>query len=339
MLPFAFFVLAALRQQPVTGPAFVRDQPAFARPTRWNGSWIVRSDRSYVISIDDGTLKPLGNDALDVVLEVAESHARHLMLGVKDDKLKLVRLEADKTAIDVPLPDFVVQHPAQCELAATESSCLLLGSSLYSCALPDAHWAETPLDRTLWNRAGVPCVPRAMAVHDARLYVAIDHGEWGGGLWSIDLKTGKQSLVENDSDPATGLATSDDGRLWATWGQAHMNARQGTLRVLEHGKWKIVVRSDGSTLERKADWPADAFLAVACNKDRVFVTTRTLGVFELADKSWSRFTIDWASDLRATGLGVDGDTVIITTYDAGVVLWNLRTAEHRFVLTSPGLGR
>jgi hypothetical protein len=334
-LLLAIALLAAQRQPigPIVAP--VRDQSAFAHPARWNGGWVVKGDRVFVVSLEHATLEPLAHGGLDVVLDVAESSRRQILFGTQANKPKLLHMESDQTTLDVPLPAVVADQPAQWHLAATDTGCVLLGRSLLVCTFADSHWTELTVDRTRWNRAGIIEAPSALAVHDGQLFIAIDHGEWGGGLWSIDLASGKQSLVENDSEPATGLASDDEGRLWATWSLAHLGPGTGTLRVLERGKWRLVAHAGDSTLERKKDWPAGAFLSVACDKDRVLVLTSAPGVFELADKTWRRLTINLPDDAYATGLGIERDTAIITTHDTGVLVWNLRTGEHRTARVTP----
>jgi hypothetical protein len=55
------------------------------------------------------------------------------------------------------------------------------------------------------------------------LYVATAHGEFGGWLDSLELKTGTKHLDLLQGLPVTGIAAAPDGRLIACEGLGHMN--------------------------------------------------------------------------------------------------------------------
>jgi hypothetical protein len=329
MLAIAFALLAAAPSVPEEA-LFVRDHPVLGRLVRWGDGWVVTADRAYVVPVTGNELRPVAHPALDRVLEVAESSPTlRVLFGTKGREAKLLSVGASQGATELGLPDAATKGATNWRLAVSGSRVVLVdGRVLFSCELPKCRWSKVDFKQQLWRRRGEPDEPKAVAVLENEVLIAVDSGEWGGGLWSIDTRRGKVSLVENDSEPATGVTVDRAGRVWATWGQSHMIAAQGTLRVRENGKWKVVARSDNLEPHRHRNWPLEptSFESVTVVGGRVFVLTSALGVVEMAN-GWSIRTMGWPGHQYVTALELSGDTAVIVTFDGGVVLWNLRTGQ------------
>lgn len=300
---------------------FVRDHAVLARPVRWGDAWAVSADRAYLVPLGSGELRPITHPALDLVLDVAESSPNvRLLFGIRGTKATLLSLGSKQGSRELALPAVVAKGVKNWRLAASASRVALFdGRVLLWCELSSCRWSKVELTRQLMRRRREPDQPRGMVIVDDEVLVAIDNGEWGGGLWSVNTRTGKASLVENDDEPATGVTVDRLGRVWATWGQSHMIAAQGTLRVRERAKWRVVARSDNMDRGRHQNWSLEttAFESVAVVDDRVFLLTNSLGVVEMRN-GWSVRTKDWPGHQYLTGLAISGDTAIIVSYDAVV---------------------
>jgi hypothetical protein len=146
--------------------------------------------------------------------------------------------------------------------------------------------------------------------------------------------------VADDETPATGLALDARGRLWASWGLRHLFGVEGALRVRDGERWTLVSACDNRPSSRPRSWPfhPTSFQSVATAGDRVFVLTSTQGVVELRDGVWRRRTFGWPRGESFVALAIDGDTAIIGTRDAGVLLWNLRSDEKKLLRLGQGRG-
>lgn len=323
--------LAATPAQPNVD-LVVREPPDFQRLLRWKDGWVTKADRLYAVDPNQVSLEPFEHAGVDVVLEMAESPGASFVFGLKGKKARLVSAKSTSQNPEIALPAEVLRSPTAWRLAVGGDRVVLLGSKLaFSCNLPHCKWSRTKIRQDLWSGRGGTNEPRAILVYGSQVFVAVNQGEWGGGLWSLALTTGEVSLVEGDSEPATGLALDDEGRVWATWGLAHGVSKQGTLRILEGGKWKLISRTDNLDRKRQENWllPPTSFESVAIDRGRVFLLTSTLGVVELVDGSWRQRTTDWPGDEYVYALGVQTDTAFIVISFHRVLVWNLRSGAKR----------
>ena len=313
----------------------IRDQPVLQGLLRWQGGWVAAGNQLFTIDVHKKSAAPLEHSGLDAVLDVAEASATALVFGTKGQQAKLVVTNSSVPEVEIPLPVEVLSDPSRWRLAAAGEKVVLISNNLtFSCKVPDYKWSpvrmsQKLMSQELWRAKDRANLLKSILICDAQVFVAVDQGEWGGGLWSVELTTGTVSLVEKDSNPATGLALDDKGRVWATWGLAHKMIRQGTLRVLEGDNWRLVSRTDNLDKTRQKNWslPSTSFNSVTVEQGRIFVLTGTLGVVELVNGSWQQRAIGWSDHQYVTALAMQDDMALIATYNAGVVVWNLCSGE------------
>jgi len=167
---------------------------------------------------------------------------------------------------------------------------------------------------------GDPC-----ALRKDKLYLGKNQGEFGGGLYLLDLSSGKWTKL-NDRR-ITDIQQAPDGTLWVTSGLSHLGGRTGEIAsVTDSGivDQVLVSNFDGSTKK----WPFDAtdFQAVQFTQQGdPIVLTPHLGILTLREDKWIRLTPKWNQHVYLSAfLRVDEHRFVIGTYDAGVVVVDLK---------------
>ncbi len=209
-----------------------------------------------------------------------------------------------------------------------------------------AGWTSVDVPQRPSKRPGWP---KHAVLHAGRLYVGTDSGEWGGELLSLDLA--KHTWRP---EPPTGTTTELDlpirdltldrkGRLWVVRGLSHLGLYEGMLHRLGANGFELIASSKKAVGKRPAarggDWNLDgtAFDAIAFDaQNRPLVLTGSLGVVRrAAGGGWTRLTPSWPDFVYVQGLAVVGETAVIGTYDAGVVLFELGAGAARTVTLEP----
>jgi hypothetical protein len=330
------------RAQPPPKPDFARDQPWLDRVQRWNGEWVAGGqDGFYVVDLASSALRRFRHPAVDTVLALAECPEAQLLYGTSGKRAKLLRVTEAGEAEEIPVPEAVQAHPEWWHLAVDRTRAVLCnGRGVFWLDVARREWTPVKLRKPLWlsrtddDPAEVP--PEAVVLAGARLFAAINQGEFGGGLFEADLQTGVVNLIGVE-DATTGLAMDAGGRLWATWGLSHLDSCGGSLRVQESRRWRLVARCGDLKPEERFNWtlPDHAFNGIAAEGRRVFLVTYTLGVVELDGSRWRLRTPAWPKSLWADALAVEGDTAIVVSSNQGVVVWNLRTGKWKLLRGAP----
>jgi hypothetical protein len=203
-----------------------------------------------------------------------------------------------------------------------------------------------------WTTASVPArkgkTPgwfKHAVLHQKRLYLGSDSGEWGGELVSLDVE--KPSWREEPPMgvppgidlPVRDLEVDRKGTLWVVRGLSHLGLSEGMLHRLGSKGFELVASSKGATgkhpVARGGDWNLDgtAFDAIAFDEhDRPHLLTGSLGVARHNDiGGWSRVTPSWPRFVYVQGLSIVGSTLVLGTYDAGLVLLELNSGAVRTV--------
>lgn len=76
---------------------------------------------------------------------------------------------------------------------------------------------------------------RVLATHAAgsAIWIGTGHGEWGGDLWSLDLRTGRWDRYHDPLHYVTGITLDEEGRLIVSWSMHHFLA-DCLIRVHDH---------------------------------------------------------------------------------------------------------
>jgi hypothetical protein len=101
---------------------------------------------------------------------------------------------------------------------------------------------------------------------------------------------------------------------------------------------KLVGSSSGTRVDVVAharlawELPPASFDAIAFDEEsRLHLLTGELGVVRRDGKRWTRLTPAWPEGAIVSGLAVRGELLVIATFDAGVLLWNVATGKARRV--------
>jgi len=158
-------------------------------------------------------------------------------------------------------------------LAADSEQVVLLAEN--DCRIHDAGgWRPLPMSN--WPdfgkfKRGHRSVPSHLCLHESRIYVAYDFGEWGGAVFSLGLAGGgwrresdgvaTESPQELTSDgwadwiAVNAMKVSPDGTLWVIRGESFAGRMPcGVVQTHKDGKWTTLsaVNSFG---EKWLNWP------------------------------------------------------------------------------------
>jgi hypothetical protein len=176
--------------------------------------------------------------------------------------------------------------------------------------------------------------PKHRLLVDGDLYLGEEAGEFGGGLNRIDIRTGASERIFGGW-PVNSLAIGLDGSVWESEGLAHLTIRKGRIHVNSKGDWTEFCVS-GSSTGRDTNWdlPPTSFGALAIDSiGRPTVLSEELGLVRYESGKWSRLTPDWPGFVYVTSLLLTSDDqAIVGTYDAGVMLLDLRSGKVRRVV-------
>ncbi len=205
--------------------------------------------------------------------------------------------------------------------------------------------------------------PGHCVLDERRLWLGIDKGEWGGQLFSVSIDSGKwlgpaNDLTDSGFDCVHDLALAPDGGVRVVCGLAHLGLRSGGLLTLDPTKATYRVRSFGGAFTRLIDGPAGtlveelaadriarlrsefvrkdgvwnapptSFEAVAFDaRGRAVLLCDSLGLLrESAPDAWEWLTPGWPDrGSGASDLIIVGDTAVVASTRAGVLLVNLET--------------
>jgi hypothetical protein len=149
--------------------------------------------------------------------------------------------------------------------------------------------AQVPTDDKNFSRP-----PSAMLLSGSALWIGYDHGEFGGGLYRLDINQSSPVLMHMLDDRVRFLAKSKAGRIWAAAGISHLGGVDGAVyRIGDDGSPQSVASISGygdyqggrSKIEEQSGVPFPGLSAVAglafTSDDDPIVVLPEFGVFAL----------------------------------------------------------
>jgi hypothetical protein len=141
--------------------------------------------------------------------------------------------------------------------------------------------------------------PSALLLVNDALLIAYDIGEFGGGLYRVDLKRPDRGPTRLIDGNVAALARTKSGVIWAAGGLAHLSGLSAALYRLSGDRLEVIAaisgyaggrRSDGTlqgdTITEKTGLPFPGLTSLSglslAREERPTVVLPTLGVFELA---------------------------------------------------------
>jgi hypothetical protein len=322
---------------------FDRGQPTNEGLVRWDGAIVVRTAPLRRLDVAGGRTEALAIPGAAEILGVATWRGVPVALCRADgerylaikDGARFVRRELSPALRREP-PEGALPVPPV--LAAdTEAMVVLDGRVVHR--FDGLVWQE----RTIVERNPRPHrmgMPTDVLLDGRSLYLGYDRGEWGGALVVVDIESGNSDIapagIHGHDLPLRDLALAPDGRLWVVRGLAHLGVDQGELGVLDGGMMTTVAASSGKRAGpvRHFALASSAFDAVAFDASgRTLLLTGRHGVLRREGEGWTQLTRGWPEKdyVYVQDLEVEREWLVIATYDAGVLLWNLRSGEVRRV--------
>jgi hypothetical protein len=329
---------------------FKRGHPRVARVFDWDGRIVaqcsvpgksepsksqpLKTQRFFTIDASAASSAPLSLPGADEILQLATvGPSEPVALCVSGGKRVLLCKEKDAWATR-DLPD-----------EALRSTILAMEADAHDLVL------LTP-DEYLWRKDGQWTVKKHTGgdrffekpsmghtrylVANGSLYRAIDAGEFGGGLYRLDLIAGKWE-TEKIGSPICDVKVDPKGRLWAVMGLRHMTGIHGAVWMQQSDGWKAIVSIDHFQ-RRKIGWnlgytdpQAIAFDA----EGRIYVVTYEYGICRYEDRRWQPLIQRWPGDGDASLHLVGSNMAVIGTYTSGVFLCQLDMGAVRQVLLVP----
>lgn len=186
------------------------------------------------------------------------------------------------------------------------------------------------------------------------IYYGYDHGEFGGGLFELNLTscqwtevTGKLPQLDYSNNPrklieiedssvnhVSSLCISPDGNLKVVGGLSHLGGKYGRIAELtEQGLKNELYISN--YLESNEGWEYETtdFASLRFNDHgEPVLFTPHLGLLVYRNEKWNRLTPTWDNHFYVSSFIIlNDDEYILGTYDAGVAIINLKKKTERVI--------
>ncbi len=306
---------------------------------RWGGKIVVRTQPPRLLDLSAGSTKPVALAGADLVEGVATWQQRPIALATKAEE-RFILVEEAGAIRRVELPRALraaktsaTPQPTPLLAASDAVIALQLRDKLH--AYDGARWSEVTITGIAESPATLGLLANDALLHGGTLYLGFDRGEWGGALYAVDPATGKATKQPGPDLPVRDLAVDPKGDLWAVRGLAHLGLRDGDLRVLRQGKWRIVAATDPGGPSRGwdviAETPFDAVTFHAAGDPLLLSGSRGI-LRKSSGQTWQSALQGWPSDfVYLNDLEIEGSLAVIATADAGVLLVELGTSTGRRV--------
>jgi hypothetical protein len=162
-----------------------------------------------------------------------------------------------------------------------------------------------------------------------KLFVGIDRGEFGGGIWYLDLDTAERDWRKFDRGPAGSFAVGSDGTLWCSGGLMHMSEAYAGLYYYDGLVWQTLFEESGSIGEISPLFGRRSSINAICfdpDGSILYLLAPDAGIFRKeGDRIVPVVHLPEGNNSTeyATGLLVDKDeTFYVADYDAGILVFN-----------------
>lgn len=193
------------------------------------------------------------------------------------------------------------------------------------------------------GQPGSSLVAEDLALRRDVLYVAVDNGEWGGGLFSYDLERSQSRLEPIINDNVFDLALDGAQRLWIGAGLSHLACASSALYSLDERELEMLssYRSCFGQHDESAgvEWPGSSALAglTLDSEDIPIVVLPSVGIFKFTRERFepvvgqvlrASYTIPETGpgvsySSRPVGIAADGqDNLYVAQRSLGVLLFS-----------------
>lgn len=317
-----------------------RDQPRINRLFRWGDRLLVQADAFYELNVASARVERLRLPGDPHVMDLAPIDRSRAVILSRDAR-GLYLVVGDLSSVTRrELPEAIRHSFGRARVFGSPGALGVWGGDkLY--IERDARRRFRTLE--LPYRFGEPTASDPLLVSGSRLLVGYDRGEWGGALFAVDLETAHAEAL-NVTFPLKDLRLDGLGRLWVAGGVEHLAVREGYLWRLEGNTWTTLLEMHSlrkPEVSPGTGWsygPA-VLSAVAFDQAGVpHVLTEQFGVVRYEGGVWTQTTTFWPTEGRTPvrGLEITSDsTIVIATWDAGILLWKRGERQVRRVTLGP----
>jgi hypothetical protein len=332
-------------------PQFAHDQPWLREIRAWDGGLVAIGDNG-VHRID------LGPEPRASKLRISGATWVRDVAMQRDLPIALVEVDA-KNALAVRRGGAWTIEPIPEPARAAEW--ITLTASSRSVALLHQGWLHVREEgATTWKSRAVDVPPlretlrgrepyRAFrAPEGSQVFFTWNQGEWGCALAAIDLRDGTWVEYELIRCPVRGMRFDSLARPWLVEDRAHLDSREGTLiRIDASSRLTALAAVAGSgsdaKIRRRWELPLASFDGLAFDeRGRLHILSSDIGVARrdppdvpFEDGCWTWLTPAWPKDQEVQDLVVHGSTLVIATFDAGIVLWDVERGTARRLTLEP----
>jgi hypothetical protein len=306
---FVFLHYAAWSGATVLTPPDVPEQPLIRTIYEWGDQIAAITEkyqdteetksRLYVVDPSLSRAVPVRAPGCDTYHDVAfDARLGKLLLCGTGKSARVLRMSgASWATVSEPIPGTEFRFAVDGDRIAILSEGLVFLMSAASNGRP----AVIPLR----IRTPPGWMPSAMLLVDDVLFLAYDIGEFGGGLYRMDLKQGGRPPTRLIDGNVAALARTQSGVIWAAGGLAHLSSVSAALHRISGNRLEVVAaiggfeggrRFDGVRIEgkitEKTGVPFPALTSLSglsfSKEERPIVVLPTLGVFELTGDRFVR---------------------------------------------------
>lgn len=320
----------------MTRRAAARNQPAVRELLHWRGSIIAVGDTCYVVDVANLWASQLQLDADSEVLGLATQGTTAVALCGRAKQSWLLMADGEGSGQVIPVPTDQPLGAANVRVAASDGSIVLVTGDVcyrYGTGAWDIiRLAPLPDAVRFLAYHGGP-LPDRVLLDDGNFLAAFDRGEWGGGLFRVNLDSreweallGLGMVGQSQNCPVTDLCRDRRGAIWALQSLGHSGLNECSVWCYEGGRWQIL-GSTGIAEGHKGHLPRVDGRAIAFDdENRPYVLSGAQGVFRLDQGHWVRVTPDWGEEyIYVSALLIERGLLIIATRDGGMLIYNQGT--------------
>ena len=327
-----------------------RDQPRIKRIFEWDQRTVVQTDDTfYRIDIENGTAVPIFCPGERSLIGVSCQPGGKIYALCKDERGFFLFARGNRGWDHLELPKTLGISDGNVRLLSNRDHLILLDAgNIHKFA--DGKWKQIPYQqhKQTKSRSLLTLTREDHAIlFEDRVFVGHNWGEWGGGLVSLDLNTGKWQ-EHFSGTPVTGFAIRSSGELWVSQGLGHMGGVRGAIRVYDGKSWSVFSENKGfmgfdsrklvfKDVETK-NWPFDpaVFDSLSFDSDgNLLALSGSLGILRYREGKWNnwiRISPDQMKHIYVSSFFLpNNDTIIIGLYDGGIVVLNLNTGKYNRV--------
>lgn len=203
--------------------------------------------RLYVVDPSISRAVPVGAPGCDTYHDVAfDARSGKLLLCGTGKSARVLRLSGDSwAAVSDPIPGSEFRFAVDGDRIAIVSDGNVYLVSASSNVLPEVM--------PLGSRMPAGRMPSALLLAGGALFMAYDFGEFGGGLYWMDLKRGAMPPTRVLRGNVDALARSKSGVVWAAGGLAHLSLVRAALYRISADRVQIAASVEGFIGGERAD--------------------------------------------------------------------------------------